>query len=66
MVIATAGTTNTGAVGPLHAIADLCEREGMWLHVDGAYGGPAAITPEGRSYLDGIERADSLVLDPHK
>jgi glutamate/tyrosine decarboxylase-like PLP-dependent enzyme len=38
----------------------------MWLHVDGAYGGPAAITPEGRSYLDGIERADSLVLDPHK
>ncbi len=66
MVIATAGTTNTGAVDPLHAIADLCEREGMWLHVDAAYGGPAAITADGREYLAGIERADSLVLDPHK
>ncbi len=66
MVIATAGTTNTGAVDPLDEIADLCEREGMWLHVDAAYGGPAAVTAEGRAYLAGIERADSLVLDPHK
>ena len=66
MVVATAGTTNTGAVDPLHAIADLCERENMWFHVDGAYGGPAAVTEQGRRYLDGIERADSIVLDPHK
>ncbi len=66
MVIATAGTTNTGAVDPLHEIADLCAREGLWFHVDAAYGGPAALTADGREYLAGIERADSLVLDPHK
>ena len=66
MVIATAGSTNTGAVDPLHEIADLCEKENMWFHVDGAYGGPAALTEQGRRYLDGIERADSIVLDPHK
>jgi glutamate/tyrosine decarboxylase-like PLP-dependent enzyme len=66
MVVATAGTTNTGAVDPLHAIADLCAEENMWFHVDGAYGGPAALTAEGRRHLDGMERADSVVLDPHK
>ncbi len=66
MVVATAGTTNTGAADPLHAIADLCERENMWFHVDGAYGGPAAVTAQGRRHLDGMERADSVVLDPHK
>ena len=66
MVIATAGTTNTGAVDPLEPIADLCRAEGIWLHVDGAYGAPAAITSAGRRAMAGLERADSLALDPHK
>ena len=66
LVIATAGSTNTGACDPLHEIADLCAEENMWFHVDGAYGGPAAVTAQGRRHLDGMERADSLVLDPHK
>jgi len=65
-VIANAGTTNTGAVDPLDALADLCEREQLWLHVDGAYGAFAALTVRGRRLLEGLERADSLVLDPHK
>ena len=62
IVVATAGTTNTGAVDPLPELADLCEREGLWLHVDGAYGAPAALSRP----LPGLDRADSLVLDPHK
>ncbi|MFK7831332.1 MAG: aspartate aminotransferase family protein [Congregibacter sp.] len=66
VVIATAGTTNTGATDPLNALADICEQEKIWLHVDGAYGAPAALTDSGRSYLQGIHRADSLVIDPHK
>lgn len=66
LVIATAGTTNTGAVDPLPAIADLCAQEGLWFHIDGAYGAPAALTGRGRQFLSGLERADSLVLDPHK
>jgi glutamate/tyrosine decarboxylase-like PLP-dependent enzyme len=66
MVVATAGTTNTGAADPLDAIADICEAHGIWLHVDGAYGAPAAITETGRDVLKGLERADSVVLDPHK
>ena len=66
MVIATAGTTNTGAIDPLEAIADICAAEGLWLHVDGAYGGPAAITAQGRTLMAGLARADSLVIDPHK
>jgi glutamate/tyrosine decarboxylase-like PLP-dependent enzyme len=66
MVVATAGTTNTGAADPLPAIADLCAQENMWFHVDGAYGGPAAVTAQGRRHLAGMERADSVVLDPHK
>jgi glutamate/tyrosine decarboxylase-like PLP-dependent enzyme len=65
-VIATAGTTNTGAVDPLAPLADLCADERMWLHVDAAYGGPAAICDAGRSLLAGIERADSIAIDPHK
>jgi aromatic-L-amino-acid decarboxylase len=65
-VVASAGTTNTGAVDPLHAIADLCEREKIWLHVDAAYGGFAALTEWGKTALSGIERADSVTLDPHK
>src|SRR5215210_6747054 len=65
-VVANAGTTNTGAVDPLAELADLSAREGMWFHVDGAYGAPAALTEGGRALLAGIERADSLVIDPHK
>ncbi|MFP4274308.1 MAG: pyridoxal phosphate-dependent decarboxylase family protein [Paracoccaceae bacterium] len=66
MVVGTAGSTNTGAADPLESLADICAEEGLWLHVDGAYGAPAAITPAGRAVLAGLERADSLVLDPHK
>ena len=64
-VVATAGTTNTGAVDPLDALADVCGDD-VWLHVDGAYGAPAALTERGRAVLRGLERADSVVLDPHK
>ena len=66
LVVATAGSTNTGAQDPLDEIADICAAEDMWMHVDGAYGGPSAATPEGRAYLKGLARADSVVLDPHK
>jgi glutamate/tyrosine decarboxylase-like PLP-dependent enzyme len=65
-VVATAGTTNTGAVDPLPELADLCRAAGLWLHVDGAYGAAAALCDAGRRVLAGVERADSLVLDPHK
>ncbi|HEV7174660.1 MAG TPA: aminotransferase class I/II-fold pyridoxal phosphate-dependent enzyme [Solirubrobacteraceae bacterium] len=65
-IIATAGTTNTGAVDELEGLAELAAAEGMWFHVDGAYGAPAALCPAGRAGLHGLELADSLVLDPHK
>jgi glutamate/tyrosine decarboxylase-like PLP-dependent enzyme len=65
-VVANGGTTNTGAVDPLGALADLCAREKLWLHVDGAYGAAAVITDRGRAALSGIDRADSITLDPHK
>lgn len=65
-VAANAGTTNSGAVDLLPAIADRCVADDLWFHVDGAYGGFAAMTPEGRRLLAGMERADSLTLDPHK
>jgi aromatic-L-amino-acid decarboxylase len=65
-VAASAGTTNSGAVDPLPALAELAAREGLWLHVDAAYGGFFALTERGRQALAGIERADSVVLDPHK
>lgn len=65
-VCGNAGTTNTGAVDDLGALADLCAREGLWLHVDGAYGGFFLLTRRGRKAMAGIERADSVVLDPHK
>jgi aromatic-L-amino-acid decarboxylase len=65
-VVATAGTTSTGAVDDLTGLAALCAREGAWLHVDGAYGGPARLCEPGKAALAGIELADSLVLDPHK
>ena len=66
LVVASAGTTNTGAVDDLEAIADLCEREELWLHVDAAYGGFFVLTERGRRRMRGLERADSLSLDPHK
>ncbi len=65
-VAASAGTTNTGAVDPLDHLAELCAAENVWLHVDAAYGGFAAITPEGRELLSGLGRCDSVALDPHK
>lgn len=66
LVVGSGGTVNTGAVDDLAALADLAEREGMWFHVDGAYGGFFVMTERGRSSLAGIERADSVTLDPHK
>ncbi|HEY7180287.1 MAG TPA: aminotransferase class I/II-fold pyridoxal phosphate-dependent enzyme [Blastocatellia bacterium] len=65
-VVANAGTTNTAAVDPLDQLADLCRLENLWLHVDGAYGAAACLSERGRKLLAGIERADSLSLDPHK
>jgi aromatic-L-amino-acid/L-tryptophan decarboxylase len=65
-VVATAGTVSTGAIDPLDAIADVCAEHGLWLHVDGAYGGIAALTSTLRPLFKGIERADSIALDPHK
>jgi glutamate/tyrosine decarboxylase-like PLP-dependent enzyme len=65
-VVASAGTTNTGAIDPLPEIADLCSRENLWMHVDGAYGASALFSPEHRHLLAGIERADSIAWDAHK
>ena len=65
-VIATVGTTSTASVDPVPAIADVCEERGVWLHVDAAYGGAMGVLPEGRWALAGCERADSLVVNPHK
>jgi len=66
LIAAAAGTTNTGAVDPLPELADLAAREGLWLHVDAAYGGFFLLTEAGKRAMRGIERADSIVLDPHK
>lgn len=65
-VVGGAGTTNTGAVDDLNGLADICEAEGLWLHVDGAFGAWAAITPGTKELVAGMERADSLALDLHK
>jgi aromatic-L-amino-acid/L-tryptophan decarboxylase len=65
-VVANAGTTNTGAVDPLADLADLCAKENVWLHADGAYGAASIICERGKAKLSGLERADSLSLDPHK
>ena len=65
-VCANAGTSSSGAVDPLEAMADYCEAQGIWLHVDAAHGGFAIVTEEGKKVLSGIERADSIVLDAHK
>jgi glutamate/tyrosine decarboxylase-like PLP-dependent enzyme len=66
LVIAAAGATDTGAVDPLDAIATVAQRGGCWFHVDAAYGGFFLLTDHGRTLLKGIERSDSVVLDPHK
>ena len=65
-VVATLGTTSASSVDPLRAIAQIAERYGLWLHVDAAYGGPAALLEEHRYILDGSSRADSIVVNPHK
>jgi aromatic-L-amino-acid decarboxylase len=65
-VVATVGTTSVTAVDPVPAIADVCEREKVWLHVDAAYGGAAAVLESHRWVLSGSERADSVVVNPHK
>ena len=65
-VVASAGTTNTGAIDPIDAIADVASQEDLWLHVDAAYGGFFQLTERGRRAFAGVERADSITLDPHK
>ncbi|MBX2870160.1 MAG: aspartate aminotransferase family protein [Acidiferrobacterales bacterium] len=65
-VIASAGTTNTGSIDPLDSLADLCKAENIWFHIDGAYGGAAILAKNSNQLLKGIERADSLTVDPHK
>jgi len=65
-VIANAGTTNTGAIDPVKDLADLAATEKVWLHIDGAFGAAAILSERGRELLQGIERADSISLDPHK
>ena len=64
--VATVGTTSTTSIDPVPEIAEICAREKVWLHVDGAYGGAAAVVPEMRDIMRGVERADSLVVNPHK
>ncbi|HSA57209.1 MAG TPA: aminotransferase class V-fold PLP-dependent enzyme [Gemmatimonadaceae bacterium] len=66
LVIGTAGSVSTGAIDPLRAIAGLCRREGLWFHVDGAYGAPAAALPEAPDDLKALALADSVAVDPHK
>ena len=65
-VVATAGTTNSGTVDDLVAISEVCRRHNLWLHVDGAYGAAAIFSDKHRDLVRGIERADSLTIDPHK
>lgn len=66
MVIGTAGSVSTGAVDPLRALAEICKAHGLWLHVDGAYGAPAAVLPDAPDELQSLALADSLAVDPHK
>lgn len=66
LVVGTGGSVSTGAIDPLDAMADLAEEQGLWFHVDGAYGALAALVPELRAGFKGLERADSLAVDPHK
>ncbi len=66
LLIGSAGTVNTGAVDPMHELADLATEESLWFHIDGAYGAFFALTERGKQQLVGMERADSITLDPHK
>ena len=66
LVAANAGSSSTGSIDSLYDIANICENEGIWMHVDAAYGGFAVVTERGKKLLSGIERADSIVLDGHK
>jgi aromatic-L-amino-acid decarboxylase len=65
-IVATVGTTSTTSIDPVPQIADICERYGLWLHVDAAYGGSAAVDPTMQWVLAGCERADTLIVNPHK
>src|SRR5690606_26365894 len=66
LAVGTAGNVSTGAIDPLGALADICREQGLWFHVDGAYGAPAAVLPEAPADLRALREADSLALDPHK
>jgi glutamate/tyrosine decarboxylase-like PLP-dependent enzyme len=66
IVVANAGTVNTGSVDPIDDIANLCAEKGLWLHIDGAYGAPAVLADETRDLFKGLGRADSIAVDPHK
>jgi aromatic-L-amino-acid decarboxylase len=65
-VVATVGTTSTSSIDPVNAIADICEQHGIWLHIDAAYAGSAALVPELQPLMEGCHRGDSLVTNPHK
>lgn len=66
LIIASAGTTNTGAIDPLSAIGEIAANHNCWFHIDGAYGGLFTLCPEGKTALNGIETSDSIIMDPHK
>jgi glutamate/tyrosine decarboxylase-like PLP-dependent enzyme len=66
LIVASAGTTNTGSVDPLEEISEIARAHGLWLHVDGAYGAFFVLCPEGQAVLRGMDRSDSIVMDPHK
>ena len=66
LVVASTATTDTGAVDPADQIADICAANDLWLHIDAAYGGFFLLTEEGKKIIRGIERSDSVVMDPHK
>src|SRR4029077_9040293 len=65
-IVATAGTTNSGIVDDLVAVAEVCRRNNLWMHVDGAYGASAVFADKSRDLVRGIELADSITIDPHK
>ena len=65
-MVASAGATNAGTVDDLAGVADVCAERGLWFHVDGAYGGAGLLAPSVRPLFDGVERADSFIVDPHK